>query len=58
MNGLDREIDILDRELEDGAVDLQEHARLMTELTRDARADALEAAERAHDEELASWGYQ
>jgi hypothetical protein len=51
----DREVDILDGELTDGALSPEEHRRAIRELEQDYRAAAQEAAEDAYRDELGGW---
>ena len=52
---LEQEEEILAEQLASGAITPEEYNREMRELERDYRADAMEAAERAYDDELERW---
>ena len=54
---LEREEQILEDELNSGAVDITEFNKQMKELQRDFRAIAQEEAQDAHDRVMDSYGY-
>ena len=51
----DRELDLLDEALASGHITVQQYSKQLRELQRDYQAAAEEAAQQAHDDELARW---